>query len=548
MTEPGSRVENPDPQKQSMITAPSGESPRGRPSGASRRKRTVAARVLLSYAIVTLAFSIVVGWAVTALRDSAREAVMMRSGYLPLALALRDAVFSQDVWNTQLNHVTTAKNPADQRVWFDLALRGGRPKTFGALREALDRAFTSDDPALREVGRDFSREATDIEHFLDGDRELLPRLFEALNDRNEERAEELREQLVTRGNQAKKRLSQLEARVQRLVDSLIGEARTRERWAMRFLVALVVFTAVAGVAMAVYASRVLAPLALVTDRAKAVAKGDLAPRPVVASDDEIGELAQTFEAMVSAIARANAELLAAERLATIGKMAAHVTHEIRNPLSSLALNVELLEEEVSGNAEAAALLRAIKGEVERLTALSERYLSVARRKPPRLETEDIGQVCRDALAFVRADLTRHGIQVELDIAQDLPPLRVDEGQIRQALYNLLRNAREAMPGGGRVRLSARAVPGGVEITVDDEGAGIDEETRARLFEPFFTTKAHGTGLGLVITREIVEAHGGTLRSDPRSPKGTRFSLFLPSSGAAGDEALRGRGASEASAS
>jgi two-component system NtrC family sensor kinase len=492
------------------------------------RKRTVATRVLFSYAIVTLAFSIVVGWSVVALRSAAQEAVMMRSGYLPLALALRDTVASQDVWNTQLNHVTTAKNPADQRAWFDIALRGGRPQAFEALRAALERAFARGDHGRHDVARELTAETTEIERFLDADRELVPRLFDALNDRNEERAEQLREQLVTRGHQAKKRMSQLEQRVQRLVDALIAGARARERWAMRFLVALTAFTAIVGALMAVYARRVLAPLAAVTARAKVVAAGDLTPHPVVASNDELGELADTFEAMVSAIARANAELLAAERLATIGKMAAHVTHEIRNPLSSLALNVEMLEEEVVDGEEARALIRAVKNEVDRLTALSERYLSVARTKLPRVEKEDIGQVCHDALDFVRADLDRHDIRVVLDLTPDLPVVSVDEGQIRQALYNLLRNAREAMPEGGTIVLSARDAGGsGVQIVVEDEGGGMAPEQRARLFEPFFTTKAHGTGLGLVITREIVEAHGGTISCEPREPRGTRFSIYLP---------------------
>jgi signal transduction histidine kinase len=454
----------------------------------------------------------------------------MRSGYLPLAITLRDAVASQDIWNTQLNHVTTAKNPADQRVWFDIALRGGRPKMFEEVRAALARAFAEQDSTLRSVGQELSNEATDIERFLDGDRELVQLLFEVLNDRDEERAEQTREQLVTRGHQAKKRLSQLEQRVQKLVDSLIAEARARERWAMGFLFALAAFTVVVGVAMALYARRVLAPLAAVTDRAKAVASGDLAPRPVLASDDEIGELADTFEAMVGAIARANRELLAAERLATIGKMAAHVTHEIRNPLSSLALNVELLEEETGENVEARALLRAVKNEVERLTALSDRYLSVARRKPPRFESEDIGELCREALDFLRADFERHGVEIVLKVSTGLPAVRVDEGQIKQVLYNLLRNAREAMPGGGKVTLGASPGDGGVMVTVDDEGAGIDEAVRNRLFEPFFTTKGHGTGLGLVITREVVEAHGGSVRCERLEPKGTRFSVFLPAAG------------------
>ena len=492
----------------------------------TRRKRTVATRVLLSFALATLAFSIVVGWSAIALRNAFSEAELMRSGYLPLALALRDAVSRQDVWDTQLNHVTTAKNPADQRDYFDLELRGGRPQTFRRLRAALHQAFKSNEH-VRGIGADLSRDATQIEDFLELDRELVQRLFQALNARDEERAEQLREQLVTRGNEAKRRLNQLELNVQNLVDKLTSDAYQREIWAKRLLAALAAFTLIVGVLMALYARRVLSPLAAVTARAKAVAAGDLTPHPLLGSNDEIGELAATFENMVAAIARANAELLTAERLATIGKMAAHVTHEIRNPLSSLALNVELLEEELPDSAEARTLLRAVKNEVDRLTSLSERYLSVARRRPLQVEKEDIGQVCRDALDFMKADLSRQGITAELNVESGLPPISVDEGQIRQALYNLVRNAREAMPSGGRVVLSARRHGDGVELTVDDEGGGMPEATRERLFEPFFTTKGHGTGLGLVITREIVEAHGGRIRCEARPTGGTRFAIELP---------------------
>jgi len=225
----------------------------------------------------------------------------------------------------------------------------------------------------------------------------------------------------------------------------------------------------------------------------------------------------------------NAELIAAERLATVGKMAAHVAHEIRNPLSSLALNLDLLEEEIGpANPEAIALHRAVRTEVERLTALSERYLSVARKKPPRLDEEDVAGVCTEAFQAMRPDLERHGVAGKLDLEPDLPAVRVDEGLLRQALDNLLRNAREATPTRGTVTLGARRTEeGGVEIRVDDEGPGIAPELRERLFEPFFTTKNHGTGLGLVITREIVESHGGAVDCAPLRPVGTRFSIRLP---------------------
>ena len=496
-----------------------------------RRRRTVASRVLLSYAIVTAAFALVAGWGVIAQRNAAREADLMRSGYLPLSIALRDVVANQDTWNTQLNHITSARNPAAIRMWFDSALNIGRPKTFGEVRAAIARALSSSsDESVRSVGRELSREASSIEEFLAKDRAELSQLFDALDRGDTQRADKLRDDLVTRGAQGRKRLSQLEQRVQRNVDALLDAARARERLAIRLLIALSVLTVVVGLGMALYARRVLKPLAAVTDRAKAVARGDLAPRPVVASNDEIGELATTFERMVGAIASANERLLATERLATIGKMAAHVTHEIRNPLSSIALNVELLEEELGEDAaqrEARTLLRAIKNEVDRLTALSEQYLSVARRQPVRLEEEDIVEVVREACDFVRRDLARHGVEVKLDAAEDLPPISVDEAQIKQSIYNLLRNAREAMQGGGTVVVGVHAADGGIDITVDDAGAGIDEETRERLFEPFFTTKSHGTGLGLAITRQIVEAHAGRIECAPREGGGTRFSIHLP---------------------
>ena len=233
--------------------------------------------------------------------------------------------------------------------------------------------------------------------------------------------------------------------------------------------------------------------------------------------------------MVSAIARANEQLLATERLATIGKMAAHVTHEIRNPLSSIALNLELLDEEIDESSdEAKALLRAIGSEVDRLNLLSQQYLSLARQKPGMVE-EDLAEVVREASEFVRRELGKSDVRLELSIEDALGSVPIDEGQIKQALFNLLRNARDAMPQGGTIVVSVRSAANGVEVVIDDEGTGLDSDARARLFEPFFTTKRHGTGLGLAITRQMVEAHGGTIEFSDRKPRGTRVTIRLPRS-------------------
>jgi signal transduction histidine kinase len=290
-------------------------------------------------------------------------------------------------------------------------------------------------------------------------------------------------------------------------------------------------TLLVGLAMALYARRVLAPLALVTERAKAVADGDLKTRPAIESNDEIGELSGTFESMVSAIARANEQLVAAERLATIGKMAAHVTHEIRNPLSSIALNLELLEEDIADTsaAESRALLSAIGKEVDRLSALSEQYLAFARQRPISFESEEVGQVVREAVDFVRREFKGQKVELSLEVDAELVRVLADEAQLKQAIFNLLRNAREAMPHGGVVSVSVKnAIGGGVDIVIDDQGTGIDDATRRRLFEPFFTTKSHGTGLGLAITRQIVEAHSGSVACEPRpNAPGTRVWIHLP---------------------
>jgi two-component system NtrC family sensor kinase len=499
-------------------------------------RRSVTRRVTLSFLVVTLAFSLVTGWNVFALRAATQEAELMRSGYLPLALALRDAVLGQDLWSSQLNHVTTAKNPAAEHFWFDSTLAVGRPHAFLAVREALSLAFGKQGEELQRLGHRLEVETTQIENALEADRELIGRLFDALQARDLPVAQTLRDELVRRTQEGRRRLSGLEKEVTSSVDALLDEARARERLAARLLWASASFTVLVGLWVAWHARRLLAPLGAVTERARAVTRGDLTPQPLVASNDEIGELAATFESMVAAIARANAELLSSERLAAIGKMAAQVTHEVRNPLSSLALNVELLEEELGErDGEVSALLESVKLEVERLTQLTEKYLSLARRSRPDFQQEDLGSVVSEAVASAQPELAQQEIRTELEIQEGLPAAALDETQIRQVMLNLIRNAREAMSEGGELLVGVRALAAEpsvtaaevLEISIADSGGGMDEQTRQHLFEPFFTTKRNGNGLGLAITQEIVEAHGGKIRCERRNPRGTRFVIELP---------------------
>ena len=231
---------------------------------------------------------------------------------------------------------------------------------------------------------------------------------------------------------------------------------------------------------------------------------------------------------VSDAVATKSRLIQTERLAAIGRMAAHVTHEVRNPLSSIGLNIDMLGDEVQGaGPESERLLESIHQELERLESITEEYLRLARLPEPSLNPEDPRHLIHDLAEFVRREMDASGVELRLDLAAQLPEVAMDEPQLRQALLNLLRNAREAMPNGGVAKVEAMRYDDGVRIQVHDEGTGIGEEEREHVFDLFYTTKERGTGLGLPLTQQIVVAHGGEIACKPRHPQGTIFEIWLP---------------------
>ncbi len=255
-------------------------------------------------------------------------------------------------------------------------------------------------------------------------------------------------------------------------------------------------------------------------------------------------LGKAYEALQAAQER----MVQAERLAVIGQMSAKVSHEVRNPLSSISLNTELLEDELEGlpaarRAEAARLVTAIRSQVEVLSAVTEEYLRFARLPKPKLGLAPVPPVIGELADFVREELRSRKVDLVVKIADGLPAILLDAGQIRQALLNLVRNAAEAMSDGGTITLRAAAEQNadgseqGAEtsrqpqpaicIEVRDTGPGVPAETADRIFEPFFTSKAGGTGLGLAIARQIALDHGGTLTCENPSGGGAIFRLTLP---------------------
>ena len=140
----------------------------------------------------------------------------------------------------------------------------------------------------------------------------------------------------------------------------------------------------------------------------------------------------------------------------------------------------------------------------------------------------IDEFLQELNGFLGPELAKHGVQLELALAKLLPEVAIDETQLRQALLNLIRNAREAMPEGGLIRLSLQDTGTGIEICLDDSGAGIPPEQRENIFDLFFTTKEHGTGLGLPLTQQIILAHGGDIECRASAGGGTCFRIYLPS--------------------
>ncbi|MGA2448488.1 MAG: HAMP domain-containing sensor histidine kinase [Polyangiaceae bacterium] len=513
-----------------------------------KRRGAIARRILASFAITLIAYAATLGWGVVAQRRAADDSVELVRGYVPVAMRLAQLRATQTTLSTLVDGIPDERERGSTRALLE-TLSGARRTMFVETRVALSQTLSSVGSApTRELASQLATDLDTTEAALAHDRVLFDALFSAVAAGDRDGINRTIVSLGAVEHDADKRLRSLANRVAASMDAQSIEARRRELRSIAALIALAALTLAVGVGVSLHVRRLLAPLARLTERARSVAGGDLEARAVQPTDDEIGQLELNFEKMVSGLARAQALALGNERLAAIGKMAAHVTHEIRNPLSAMGLNVELLAEELAGrqpggldaSGEVGALLFAIQREVSRLEHLSEEYLRVARLPQPVMDADDVAGTVRSIVDFARPEIEESECSVALTVSGPIPPALFDEGQLRQALLNLLRNAREAMPGGGPIDVRVGAEGMSVVVDVEDRGVGISESIRPRVFDPFFSTKGEGTGLGLAITRHIVEAHGGTVTCRPREGGGTRFRVALP---LAARKVLSGRNAS-----
>ena len=494
--------------------------------------RTLSARIVLGFAVLIVTFGVITGTLVRNGMEVEDEVHLIGSGYLPLALDIKDLVLREENLSTYLSESL------------------GDETSYPIARSKLKGTFTERAKALhavledRDAVADLSNLNPDTFHRINEHMAALTAnaatsdaLYISLLAKPPIGASAATDKTLALLGESESKFKFQATKLSNLVrDRVLAKTSQLEhnehilRQATIYLGAIAVLL---GLLIAVWAVINLRPLARLRATARQVAGGNYHSRIVEGGPAEVADLAREFNNMGRAIEERERELVRSERLAAVGKMAAMITHEVRNPLSSIGLNTELLEDELAPGAdEARALCRAITHEVDRLTAITEEYLAFARLPKPKIAPEPVNALVGALASFVREDLAGRKVKLVVEPGEGDPIALVDPAQLRQCLINLVRNAADAVAanGGGHIWLRTRRVPAGVAIEVADDGTGIAAELLPRLFDQFFSTKDGGSGLGLALTQQIVKDHGGEIRVESTVGRGTTFTVTVPAGG------------------
>lgn len=280
------------------------------------------------------------------------------------------------------------------------------------------------------------------------------------------------------------------------------------------------------------------PVARLLAATNAVATGDLGHRIPVTRNDELGQLATSFNAMTVRLAEARHQIYQSNKLASLGRLAAGIAHEINNPLTGVLTYSSFLLKRAGDDPEVRHDLETIVHETKRCRDIVRGLLDFARQVPPKKTLIDMNEIVLRALQIVDNQLRVQNIRVAKDLRDDLPRILADPNQLQQVLINLLVNAADAFNGNDReIRVTTGLTPrdghGMLDVTVADNGMGIPEKNLGKIFEPFFTTKENkGTGLGLAVVWGITSEHGGVVEVKSTVGQGTAFTIHLPLDSAA----------------
>ncbi len=290
----------------------------------------------------------------------------------------------------------------------------------------------------------------------------------------------------------------------------------------------------------VVARRISVPIRKLASASREVARGNLDASVVIASTDELGKLAESFNTMASALKARDEELkqfatrkiMESERLALIGQLAANVAHELNNPLQGIVTYSHLLLERQGREGAVAESVRKIVVQADRCRDIIRGLLDFSRQRKPDKTVCSVNAVLQECVSLLENQALFHNIQITEELQPDLPMAVIDPSQIERVFVNLIVNAAEAMGDiGGKLLLASRYDPEhqAIEVRISDTGHGIPAEHLDRIFDPFFTTKdrGHGTGLGLAISHGIIKEHRGTIAVQSELGKGTTFTVRLP---------------------
>lgn len=286
--------------------------------------------------------------------------------------------------------------------------------------------------------------------------------------------------------------------------------------------------ALAGLLLARLTTRWIAqPIADLVRASERLAGGELQARIPERGPGEIARLSAAFNSMAEALARSRQQLVESERLAAVGRMAASITHEVRNPLSGMRLHAQLAARSAALDPGTGPALQAIIDEIDRLELVVGGVLDRAAPRPVLPAPADLAQLLTAMDRLLAPRLAHQAMQLVLDLQPDLPPLPLDVPAMKQVVYNLVLNAAEESATGGQIVLRAARDGASIRMCVLDRGRGFTADALQRAFEPFFTTKREGFGLGLANARAVVAAHGGRLELANREGGGASVCAVLP---------------------
>ncbi|MBI4848478.1 MAG: HAMP domain-containing protein [Nitrospirae bacterium] len=317
-----------------------------------------------------------------------------------------------------------------------------------------------------------------------------------------------------------------------------------------FMDALIGFLLMGSGIMLVVGILIERPVRKMIRTIRKIENGDLSARMEENKKDEFGLMAKSFNSMVESLESANKEIeqfhmeqiQRAARLASLGEIISGIAHEIKNPLTGISCAVQLIQSEMKADDDKKEITAEILLQIKRLDRIVKDLLNYAKPKPPQFLPNRIEGILEKALFFVYPEAKGHDISIDPRIDNDLPEVMMDPDQMQQVFLNLMINAIQAMPSGGRLAISisiadsqtvGEKIKGQILsnkimlIRFQDTGEGIEQEHLENIFDPFYTRKTKGTGLGLSISQRIVHEHGGEITVESTPGKGTVFTISLP---------------------